>query len=102
MTPKRELAQEILKSHKEVAFYLDKVIQQLDPEKVILFGSKATGSATNFSDTDIAVVGVKHFDTTEIFGAVDIVEYEKVPQSLQEKIQKEGIVLYEKGQGKAA
>jgi len=98
--PSRAL--KILNAHEEVAYYLKKIIEQLHPEKVILFGSKAKGEGNQFSDTDMAVIGVKHFDTTQIFGAVDIVQYENAPESLKEKINNEGIVLYEKGNRKAA
>ncbi len=96
------LVSRILKTHEEVAFYLRKIIEQLDPEKVILFGSKATGEANELSDTDMAVTGVQRFDTTQIYGAVDIVEYETAPEALKKKIQKEGIVIYEKRHGKVA
>ena len=101
MTTNHSLALKILNAHEEVAYYLNKIIEQLHPEKVILFGSKAKGEGNKFSDTDMAVVGVKNFDTTRIFGAVDIVQYEKAPESLKEKINNEGIVLYEKGNPKA-
>jgi len=96
------ITSKILEANSEVAYYLRKVIEQLDPEKVILFGSKAKGEANEYSDTDLAVLGVRRFDTTQIFGAVDIVEYENAPDTLKEKIQSEGILLYEKGNGKGA
>ncbi len=96
MTKNPLLASKILNTHEEVAYYMNKIIEQLQPEKIILYGSKAKGEDNEFSDTDIAVVGVKKFDTTEIFGAVDIVEFEKAPESLKEKIEAEGIILYER------
>jgi len=102
MTNDSTLASKILSAREEVAYYLNKIIEQLQPEKVILFGSKARGEGDRFSDTDMAVVGVKNFDTTQIYGAVDIVEFETADAALKERIQNEGIVLYEKRNSKAA
>lgn len=36
--------------------FLDRLIAEFDPEKVILFGSRARGEATEDSDTDLLVV----------------------------------------------
>lgn len=102
MTNNPALAAEILNAREEVAYYLRKIIEELKPEKVILFGSKARGEGDQYSDTDLAVVGVRNFDTTQIYGAVDIVQLETADAALKELIQNEGIVLYEKGNGKAA
>lgn len=89
-------AKEILSKNPEVRWYLKKIIEQLKPEKVILFGSKATGTSTRASDTDFAVVGAANFDKSEIFGALDIIDFEKASKDLQDIILKEGIVLYDK------
>ncbi len=91
-----ESAKLILKKHSEVDHYLKQVIRSMNPIKVILFGSKATGKADTSSDTDLAVVTDHFFDTTEIYGAVDIVDFNRAPEKLKQLILKEGIVLYER------
>ncbi|MCY7411068.1 MAG: nucleotidyltransferase domain-containing protein [Chitinophagales bacterium] len=89
-------AEQIFKKHAEVQHYLNQVVRSMNPEKVILFGSKATGLADHNSATDLAVVTNQIFDTTEIYGAVDIIDYKNTTKKLKEIIQKEGIVLYER------
>lgn len=79
-----------------IAFYLDKIIQTMHPQKVYLYGSKAKGTADAFSDTDFAVITDGVFDTTEIYGAADIIDFTKAPESLKQEILKSGIVLYER------
>ncbi|MFI5135122.1 MAG: nucleotidyltransferase family protein [Chitinophagales bacterium] len=91
-----ERAKTILREKKEVAHYLNQVIEHIDPQQVILFGSKAREEADAASDTDLAIVADHFFDTTEIFGAVDIVDLNRVPENLREEILKEGIILYER------
>ncbi len=91
-----ESAKQILKKHREVDHYLRQVIRSMNPVKVILFGSKATGKADKSSDTDLAVVTDHFFDTTAIYGAVDIVDFNRAPEKLKDLILKEGIVLYER------
>lgn len=41
------------------------LIAELDPEKVIFFGSRAKGNAKPYSDIDIAVEGGKPIDHRE-------------------------------------
>jgi predicted nucleotidyltransferase len=65
---------------------------------VLLFGSLATGSATEQSDVDLAVRGIApdHYfralaDLMALFCApVDLVRLEEAPQSLLERIAAEG------------
>jgi len=89
-------AEQIFKKYVEVQHYLNQVLRSMNPDKVILFGSKATSKADQHSDTDLAVVTQQVFDTSKIYGAVDIVDYNVAPEKLKELIQKEGIVLYER------
>lgn len=91
-----EEARQIFRKHAEVEHYLKQVIRSMHPDKVILFGSKATGEADKYSDTDLAVITHHVFDTSEIYGAVDIINFDVANEQLKERIQKQGIVLYER------
>ena len=47
----------------EVISRVAELCRQYDAQKVILYGSRAKGTALELSDIDIAVSGVKDFDT---------------------------------------
>ena len=47
----------------EVISRVAELCRQYDAQKVILYGSRAKGTALERSDIDIAVSGVKDFDT---------------------------------------
>ena len=47
----------------EVISRVAELCRQHDAQKVILYGSRAKGTALERSDIDIAVSGVKDFDT---------------------------------------
>jgi predicted nucleotidyltransferase len=72
-----------------------------DAERVIVFGSLATGTCREHSDVDLAVVGLPgeaYFpalsDLMALFGAaVDLVRLEEAPKSLRQRIEAEGEVL---------
>lgn len=87
--------EEIFESYPEVKIYLRKIVEASSPQKVILFGSKATGKAKKTSDADFAIVTSEPFDENHVIGALDIVNYAKVDETLREQIDNEGIVLYE-------
>ena len=89
-------AKKVFIKYREVELYLHQVLRELDPDKVILFGSKATGSSDKYSDTDLAVITRRDFITSGIYGAVDVVDYNHAPEKLKRLIKKEGIVLYER------
>ncbi len=80
----------------EVAYYLKKIVATMNPKKVILYGSRVNGTACEHSDTDFAIITDGFADTTEIYGAVDIVNMNRVSDTLKEIILKEGVVLYER------
>ncbi len=87
---------EIFDAYPEIEIYLKKIINEFNPEKVILFGSKATGVADSTSDSDFAIVTEQPFDENAIIGALDIMNYHKVDDHLKKEIDKEGVVLYDK------
>ena len=66
-----------------------KIVNELSPKKIVLFGSRARGDFKKNSDIDIAVDTQKNIEMTEISEAVDIVNINKVPNEFEEKIEKE-------------
>lgn len=74
----------------------EKIKKAVDPEKIILYGSRARGDFHRHSDTDIAVETNGTIEDIKAAGAVDIVNYRKIDKRLKDKIDKEGILLYER------
>ena len=94
-----------------------RIVERFHPEKVILFGSHARGQAADASDVDLLVVlsqmpprgkrsaPIIRMLATEFRLPVDVVvrtaegmaRWRDVPGSLPHEVQREGIVLYEKG-----
>lgn len=73
-------------------------------QQVILFGSRARGTAGQFSDIDVAVVCPQAtiqewfqildiVDNAQTLLSIDCLRFDEVDQELQEKIKKEGIIL---------
>jgi len=75
---------------------IEGIKQEVDPKKIILFGSKARGDFHSQSDTDIAVDTEKPLANLSLLGAADIVSFRKTDEKLKEKIEKEGVVIYER------
>ncbi|MBW4620086.1 MAG: nucleotidyltransferase domain-containing protein [Cyanosarcina radialis HA8281-LM2] len=97
-----------------------RLVAELDPEEVILFGSYAWGTPDKYSDLDVCVIvpdGIPGFNRTQwavngreaiadIHADVDVMVvtrsvvemFKTVPASLHRKIVEEGKLLY--GQGK--
>lgn len=48
-----------------------KIIKEFDPEKIILFGSRASGQATDDSDTDLLIIKDTDSSTREIAKQID-------------------------------
>ncbi len=79
-------------------------------QKIILFGSRAKGTHTTFSDIDIAVAGVKdrgewlHIlsladvedNRVPTLLKIDLVQLERVDPAVQQSIMEEGRILYER------
>lgn len=78
--------------------------QKAGVERVVLFGSRARGSHAERSDVDLAVYGGDfdsfYWDVTEKTHSLlmfDIVRADAgISEELQEEIEKDGVVLYEK------
>ncbi len=92
------------------------VVEALDPEKVVLFGSQSKGKAHAASDVDLLIIMESDLDrlerTWQVYrllrgtrqGPLDIIvltpeEYKKMKQGgnpLIQEVEEEGIVLYER------
>ena len=73
-------------------------------EKIILFGSRARGTAKKTSDIDIAVVsdhsisGLQDYleEKLKTLLKIDVIDYKKASPKIRKEIETEGIILYEK------
>jgi predicted nucleotidyltransferase len=98
--------QELL-THEGATRLVLRAIEMLEPEKIVLFGSRARGTARPTSDFDIAVfldnpdVEWARFvteakESPEILLPVDWVDANHASVELLKSIQEEGVLLYEK------
>lgn len=102
------MAEEILYKDTGIKYKVVKEIIQLaqenDVKKVILFGSRARGDYKERSDIDLAFCGgnssqfiLSVDEETSTLLEFDIIDLEKpVREELQESIDREGVLLYEK------
>ncbi|KAB2835996.1 MAG: type III-B CRISPR module RAMP protein Cmr1 [Candidatus Brocadia sp.] len=74
----------------------EKIKKTVNPEKIILYGSRARGDFHRHSDTDIAVETNGSIEDIKAAGAADIVNYRKIDKRLKDKIDKESVTLYER------
>jgi len=77
---------------------LDKIVEnikkEINPDKIILFGSRARGDGHKNSDIDIAVEKPKKpLSTLQINASCDIVDVEKIDMNFKNKINIEGVNL---------
>ncbi len=75
---------------------IDIIRHEIDPDKIILFGSKARGNFHSRSDTDLAVSGGKTGKSLVENGAMDIVDLDRVDDGFHSLIKYEGVTVYEK------
>ena len=75
---------------------IGEIKKEANPQRIILFGSKARGDFHNRSDTDIAVESEKQLSGSTLNGALDVVNLKAVDESLRKKIEKEGVIIYER------
>ncbi len=87
----------ILSKPKILDDIVEKITKDLKPDKIILFGSRARGDAHKNSDIDIAVENPRNLiSSSKINGALDIVDLKKANSTLKEKINREGVIIYER------
>ncbi|MCF8241586.1 MAG: nucleotidyltransferase domain-containing protein [Melioribacteraceae bacterium] len=85
------------------------LVQFLQPERIILFGSRAKGTGYSGSDFDLAIETDKNIDNKSLrrvkeeidlvagLHKIDIVEMRKIDTEFKEIILESGRVVYEKG-----
>jgi uncharacterized protein len=102
-------------SQKIISEIKKRLIEKFDIEKIILFGSRARGTANKKSDVDLLLIGKVNYDRfemmTDVFRALgrmnyafDVIiltieEFEKhreIPGTVARYAYKEGKILYEK------
>lgn len=98
----------------EIQNLVDKIVQRLEPEKVIIFGSYAKATATAKSDLDLLVVKDTHLPLRErhkgigsllagllirvdvhVYTPEEVEEYGSEEYSFMNSILKTGKILYE-------
>jgi len=76
---------------------IDKIKSECNPDKITLFGSRARGDAHKNADIDIAVENPKKsVGSLNINAPIDIVDITKIDPNFKDKIEYEGVVLYER------
>jgi CRISPR-associated protein Cmr1 len=74
-----------------------KIKTECNPDKIILFGSRARGDAHKNADIDIAVENPKNpISSLSINGSIDIIDIKKANSGLLDKIEREGVTIYER------
>lgn len=98
---------ETVNSEKQLAAINQVVIDILQPERIYLFGSRATGKNKEYSDFDIAIEGSNASfremrkakeKLDEVLGiyTCDIIELEKAGDDFQDLVKEQGKVVYER------
>lgn len=96
MELKRSGNEYILNTPEKLNKVVEKIKKQLNPDKVILFGSRARGDAHKRSDIDIAVDTHRNIQQIDLYGNFDIVRLKDANQKLKDRIEREGVILYER------
>ena len=88
-----------------ISFVLEQ-LKKLNPQKVILFGSRARGDFKTRSDYDFAISVPATTETAAILlnvqenaptlCGIDIVNLDEVSENFKKRIHQEGVVLYER------
>ncbi len=74
---------------------VEKIKTECNPDKIILFGSRARGEAHKNADIDIAVENPKN-PISSIGAPLDIVDLTKANPNLKDEIKLEGVTIYER------
>jgi len=84
-------------SNEEIKSLVSAVVEASDPDKVILFGSYATGKASTDSDVDIFVVKDSNLPRHKVvYTPGEVEEWAHVDQSFTATVMQTGKVMYEK------
>ena len=86
---------------------IDAAIRYIDPERIVLYGSRARGSDHATSDYDIAFAGLLHpqnwsrfvldlEENAETLLPFDLIRYEDASCALRSQIDADGVILYER------
>lgn len=100
---------------KDLREITNKIISKVNPLRVILFGSRATGSTNLNSDIDICIVDNKFTDKSDefikirkalgrsivpldilIFNPIEFEKRKNILGTVQYEIDKKGVILYER------
>ncbi len=94
----KENNQEFILSYPEVLKkIIEKIKKECDPDKIILFGSRARGDAHKNADIDIAVENPKKpISSIDISASLDIVDLKNANSDLTARINREGVIIYER------
>lgn len=101
----KEQAQKETLAREKAAEIARQLARRFNVTRVYLFGSLATGDFDLFSDIDLAVSGLAEREYLKAYGlaeeiarpfAVDLLLLEGAAETLRERVQKEGIVLYDR------
>lgn len=87
---------------------VQKILEEVKPQKIVIFGSQAREDNAGSSDIDIALFGAdenmlfkvkdKLNEELDTLRDIDLVLYESVKnKKLKKRIAEEGIVIYERG-----
>jgi CRISPR-associated protein Cmr1 len=75
----------------------EKIKTECNPDKIILFGSRARGDAHKNADIDIAIEKPKNpISSIDISAPLDVVDLIKANPNLRDKIKREGVTIYER------
>lgn len=55
-----------------IGYMVDKIVSEISPEKIILFGSHATGTTTKDSDLDLFIIKDGNVENREIRRKIDL------------------------------
>jgi len=55
-----------------IGYMVDKIVSEIHPEKIILFGSHATGTTTKDSDLDLFIIKDGNVENREIRRKIDL------------------------------
>ncbi|MEW6686871.1 MAG: nucleotidyltransferase domain-containing protein [Candidatus Edwardsbacteria bacterium] len=90
---------------------VEKILQEVNPDKIIIFGSSVRENNTKGSDIDIALLGVKEArisllkdklnEEANTLKDIDLILFDTLKnERLKDRILKEGVVIYERSSKK--